>query len=70
MRKPKIRLWKDTLLAARPCHPECIEARNAIRDNSKVIPTTSPPPSNDEESGENDDLDNYLLCMLGEVVLL
>ena len=65
MRKPRVRQRKDTLTAL-PCHPDCIEARNGIRDISSVIPT-SPPPSNDGESGENDDVDNYL-CMLGEVV--
>jgi hypothetical protein len=65
MRKPRIKQRKDTLTAL-PCHLDCIEARNGNRDISSVIPT-SPPPSNDEGSGENDDVDNYL-CMLGEVV--
>jgi hypothetical protein len=56
LRKPRTRQRKDTMVSA-PCHPDNIEARNAIRDNNEVV-AMSLPSSSDEESDDGDDDDD------------
>jgi hypothetical protein len=55
-RKPRKRQRKSTMVS-RVCHPDCMEAKNAIRDNTEVVGIFSESEEESEESEESEEED-------------
>lgn len=50
--KPRARQRKETLIS-RPCHPDCIAARDSIRDGIAIVPIDSASTCAEEEEDDN-----------------